>query len=435
MYAAARELGIEVECVLAVDSWDKTVEVYNANMPHPVAVVADVKRMTRADLPPHDLVIGGPPCQPYSLAGKRKGADDPRDCLPDFLRLIDGSAWLMENVIPRLIPSVPFSVKLNAFDFGDVTTRKRWFYSDHLLHVIPTPGTRRFGDIRDHEADRIALLKRGAAPVVRKKGDTRGGRSDDGEKVSTYADADADAVASLTAHAWHGRDVRSNVKMVAVRGRKGNIEMTDDVAFGSFTGESNHRGGALIRADDAMGSFTQSSHHGHKNSGSGNLTERTLVAMRSYPQPYTIIGDGDGDGDGLGSVTSHTHDQPLRAAGQSRPTQDGDVLGSPTSGKGGSTGFLKVGLRGHSASASAFNDDEPIGSLIANSWHGNEISRLGPSVRCPSLLEMARAHSIPDTFEWCGATKTARGKMIANSWPIGMATAVCRAMLVAMDAR
>ena len=53
---------------------------------------------------------------------------------------------------------------------------------------------------------------------------------------------------------------------------------------------------------DALGSLGSTSAH-RLQSGS------TLVAMRSYPQPYTIIGDGDGDG--LGSVTSHTHPQPL----------------------------------------------------------------------------------------------------------------------------
>ncbi len=86
LYAAADELGIEVEVVDAIDAWLPAVKTYNANQRHPVARDADVKQMTRADLPPHDLVIGGPPCQPFSVAGKRKGHEDERNCLPDFLR-------------------------------------------------------------------------------------------------------------------------------------------------------------------------------------------------------------------------------------------------------------------------------------------------------------------------------------------------------------
>jgi C-5 cytosine-specific DNA methylase len=39
LYRAAAELGIKVEVVAAYDSWPKAVEVYNANLPHPVAEV------------------------------------------------------------------------------------------------------------------------------------------------------------------------------------------------------------------------------------------------------------------------------------------------------------------------------------------------------------------------------------------------------------
>jgi len=352
---ASEQTGIATEVVMAVDSWEPASRVRNANFSGVRTTVVSVKDMARDDLPPHDLVIGGPPCQPFSLAGKRAGHDDPRNCIPDFVRIIDGGAYLMENVRPRLLdPYCPgyWSEQFCAANFGDVTSRKRWFYSSHVLHIVPTPGPRRFGDIRDPEADCVAADRR--ADVARKIA------IESGRQGRTYT--------------------------LPPRG--------DGDFIGSLGSQSDHR----------------------IQSGS------TLVAMRSYPKPFTGISN-DGV---LGSVMSHTHDQPLRA-GQSRPTQDDDVLGSLTSGKGGSTGFLKVGLRGHSASA--FEDDEVLGSLVSNSWHGNEIAKLGPEVRCPSLLEMARAHSIPDSWNWAGVTKTQRGQITANGWPIGMGVAVCAAML------
>jgi DNA (cytosine-5)-methyltransferase 1 len=48
-----------------------------------------------------ELVAGGPPCQPWSVGGKRLGAEDERDGLPTFARAVAEvmpRAFLMENV-------------------------------------------------------------------------------------------------------------------------------------------------------------------------------------------------------------------------------------------------------------------------------------------------------------------------------------------------
>jgi hypothetical protein len=47
----------------------------------------------------------------------------------------------------------------------------------------------------------------------------------------------------------------------------------------------------------------------------------------------------------------------------------------------------------------------------------------------------ARVKKAPESASASASAKTARGKLIANSWPIGMATAVCRAMLLALTAK
>jgi DNA (cytosine-5)-methyltransferase 1 len=115
---------------------------------HPGAEVveADVSRLSfRRWRGSAEVVIGGPPCQPWSSGGKRLGAEDARDCWPGFLRAlreVEPLAFLAENV-PGLaaggrrgyfrgllgeLGSLGFTVTakvLNAADYGVPQKRRR----------------------------------------------------------------------------------------------------------------------------------------------------------------------------------------------------------------------------------------------------------------------------------------------------------------------
>ena len=59
------------------------------------------KITTETKFPKADLVIGGPPCQPFSRRGKQTGKDDERNGFPAFIeavRKIQPEIWLCENV-------------------------------------------------------------------------------------------------------------------------------------------------------------------------------------------------------------------------------------------------------------------------------------------------------------------------------------------------
>lgn len=95
-----------------------------------------------------DLVQGGPPCQPFSVAGRQKGKDDSRDMFPEFIRAvleIEPLAFVAENVTALLSKKFdryvleeirrPLSEKyhliqfvLSAPDFGIPQIRKRVFF-------------------------------------------------------------------------------------------------------------------------------------------------------------------------------------------------------------------------------------------------------------------------------------------------------------------
>ncbi len=61
----------------------------------------DVREINGKDYKGVDLLAGGVPCPPFSVAGKQLGADDERDLFPEALRLVkeaNPSAVMLENV-------------------------------------------------------------------------------------------------------------------------------------------------------------------------------------------------------------------------------------------------------------------------------------------------------------------------------------------------
>ena len=67
-----------------------------------LSLVSGPSLLAQAGIKSVEFVIGGPPCQPFSIVGKRKGADDKRaDLMDHYVRLIselNPQAFLLENV-------------------------------------------------------------------------------------------------------------------------------------------------------------------------------------------------------------------------------------------------------------------------------------------------------------------------------------------------
>ena len=93
--------------LLAVDSNAWACATYRANMPGvPVLCeMVDPARIAAQITEPVAVLLGGPPCQPFSAAGKGEGADDERDGIPVFALAVAAIAprWFVMEQVPGVL--------------------------------------------------------------------------------------------------------------------------------------------------------------------------------------------------------------------------------------------------------------------------------------------------------------------------------------------
>ena len=93
-----------MDVVAAFDNWQDALMVYRNNFSHPaiLADLMDVEASVKAIRPyAPDMIIGGPPCQDFSSAGKRdedNGRGDLTVCYAEIISKIRPQWIVMENV-------------------------------------------------------------------------------------------------------------------------------------------------------------------------------------------------------------------------------------------------------------------------------------------------------------------------------------------------
>lgn len=166
---------------LGIDIWQDAITTFKYNFPDAVTITDDISDLNGNDLlscanltaNDVDVIIGGPPCQGFSLSGKRM-IDDPRNILyKSFVRMVSDikpKVFVMENV-PGLVKLFKGKVKdqviedfsnlgyevtlgqLTACDYGVPQARKRVFFvglnkskiknTDKFIFPTPTHGEER----------------------------------------------------------------------------------------------------------------------------------------------------------------------------------------------------------------------------------------------------------------------------------------------------
>lgn len=142
--SAARSRGISAHCVLSSDIDAECRRAYSANFNE--TPVGDIRQVIESDVPDHDILLAGFPCQPFSIIGQMRGFEDARGTLFfEIARIINAKqpdALVLENVkllkghnrgktlerIMSTLDSLGYSADcrvLNALDFGLPQKRER----------------------------------------------------------------------------------------------------------------------------------------------------------------------------------------------------------------------------------------------------------------------------------------------------------------------
>ena len=109
------------DSVLAIDNDKAAVATYNVNFGDHCLAVNIEDWLQSHDVPEADVVIGGPPCQGFSLLNKKREGDARRalwEPYMDIVRLSGATAFVMENVPGLLKSDEFFDIQRRAADLG-----------------------------------------------------------------------------------------------------------------------------------------------------------------------------------------------------------------------------------------------------------------------------------------------------------------------------
>jgi DNA (cytosine-5)-methyltransferase 1 len=201
--AGGLSLGLKLagwHTLLASDYDRAACETYRQNFDGVDVIEGDVRRADWQGLRGKiDLVAGGPPCQPFSVAGNQLAHQDDRDMLPEFVRAIREirpKLLLMENVaglttsrnLPyletkldelralgydlhfKVLNSADFGVpqeRLRVIVMGGLTTRPQFPRPSHGTKAKPYVAARTaLTDVPEDEPNR-AIITYAKNPVIR----------------------------------------------------------------------------------------------------------------------------------------------------------------------------------------------------------------------------------------------------------------------------
>lgn len=120
------------------------------------------------------LVAGGPPCQPFSIAGKHRGMDDSRNMIPIFIqaiRALTPRAFILENVkgLQRQGFQTYFSYVRLQLTYPTIVRRPNEEWTDHLRRLEDVHTRGHFDDLRYNVVDQVLNAADYGVPQTRER--------------------------------------------------------------------------------------------------------------------------------------------------------------------------------------------------------------------------------------------------------------------------
>lgn len=155
----------EFSPILAIDIWEDALKTYTLNNKGVATLCSDISVLEpslikeKYNINSVDVIIGGPPCQGFSIAGKRIINDQRNQLYKSFVRFVDffrPKAFVMENV-PNILSIGEGAIRqsiisdfealgykvsyktLLAADYGVPQNRRRAFFVGHQSETFVFP--------------------------------------------------------------------------------------------------------------------------------------------------------------------------------------------------------------------------------------------------------------------------------------------------------